>query len=552
MLRANLEVLARRDPELVTRIGWPVDNRHVTSDPGGALLYQVQQTRHWLSLTPEAVAAALGTAPVEGALFVFGVGSGELVEALRLARPMATITAWDRDPWLLRLALQRHDWTEALTSGRLRLQLGTDLVAHAAASDGLTGPGVVLHPLLGAVYQNERWLLEPGAARRPLVALGAGGLFTDDLASALRGDGYAVYTLDIHRLSEEELARSLRVLRPAFLAAINYTDGLAEFAAAHGCKLVVWEIDPATSSLPPCRASTEGVRVFTYRRANVAEFRAAGFTHVAYLPLAADPERRRPVALSSDERARYEAPVAFVGSSLAPQKEGFRQAFVAAFSTAVREAGMALVPETAAGEASAVMDDVLGEQRRDLSRYLVPALLSRRRPDLARAVPRRMDELARLLAELAAADKRAAAVARLVPHGIAVWGDEGWRASPAIAAAYRGPAGHVVELTRIYNAALINLDVGRLYQDDIVTMRVFDVLACGGFVLAEYSAALGELFDLGSEIDCYRTLDEMEAKVVHYLAHPEAAWAIAARGRQAVLARHTISQRVRTMLASLR
>jgi spore maturation protein CgeB len=182
----------------------------------------------------------------------------------------------------------------------------------------------------------------------------------------------------------------------------------------------------------------------------------------------------------------------------------------------------------------------------------VPALLSRRRPDLARAAPRRMDELARLLAELAAADKRAAAVARLVPHGIAVWGDEGWRTSPAIAAAaYRGPAGHVVELTKIYNAALINLDVGRLYQDDIVTMRVFDVLACGGFVLAEYSAALGELFDVGSEIDCYRTLDEMEAKVVHYLGHPEAAWAIAARGRQAVLARHTISQRVRTMIASL-
>ncbi|MEA2700819.1 MAG: spore maturation protein CgeB, partial [Myxococcales bacterium] len=343
MLRANLEALARRDPELVTRIGWPVDNRQVTSDAGGALLYQVQQTRHRLTLTPETVAAALAPAPTEGELFVFGVGSGELVEALRLARPKANITAWDRDPWLLRLALQRHDWTEALTSGRLRLQLGTDLVAHAAASDGLIGPGVVLHPLLGAVYQNERWLLEAGAARRPLVALGAGGLFTDDLASALRGEGYAVYTLDIHRLSEEELARSLRVLAPAFLAAINYTEGLAEFAAAHGCKLVVWEIDPATSALPPCRASTDGVRVFTYRQANVAAFRAAGFSHVTYLPLAADPGRRLPVALSSDERARYGAPVAFVGSSLAPQKEGFRQAFVAAFSTAVSEAGMSLL-----------------------------------------------------------------------------------------------------------------------------------------------------------------------------------------------------------------
>ncbi len=133
-----------------------------------------------------------------------------------------------------------------------------------------------------------------------------------------------------------------------------------------------------------------------------------------------------------------------------------------------------------------------------------------------------------------------------------MWGDEGWRAVPGLAAGYRGPAGHAVELTKIYNASLINLDVGRLYQSDIVTMRVYDVLACGGFVLAEHSDVLAELFDVGSEIESYRTLDEMEAKVAHYLAHPEAAWAIAARGRQAVLARHTIAARLSTMLASVR
>ncbi|HEY2900382.1 MAG TPA: glycosyltransferase, partial [Polyangia bacterium] len=490
--------------------------------------------------------------PADGEVLVFGVGTGELITALRAARPGLTITAWDRDPWLLRLALQRQPWAEALAAGTLRLRLGTDLIDDAAASDGVPAARVVLHPLLGAIYQNDRPLLEPGVARRPLALVGAGGLFVDDLGSALRAEGLATFTLDLHRLAQEELDRALRVRRPAFLAAINYTEGLAEFAAAHGCKLLVWEIDPATSALPPCRAPTTAAHVFTYRQANVADFRAAGFVNVTYLPLGADPQRRAPVALTSAERARYGAPVTFVGSSLVPQRVGFRRAFTAAFATALAEAGQSTTEaaETDA-EADAVMRDVLAEQRRDLSRYRVPALLAARRPDLARAVPQHLDALARLLAELAAADKRAAAVARLCRHQIAVWGDDGWRATPELGAHYRGPAGHAIELTKIYNASLINLDVGRLYQNDIVTMRVFDVLCCGGFVLAEHSDALEDLFVVGSEIDCYHSLDEMEAKVAHYCAHPEAAWAIAARGRQAVLSRHTIALRVRQMLAAL-
>jgi len=535
-LRANLEALARVDPELVARLGWPVDDRHVTSDAAGALHYQVQQTRHRLEPGPDALAGAIAAAPDGGALFAFGVGGGELIAALLAARPGATVTAWDRDPWLLRLALQRHDWTQAIAAGRLRLRLGSDLLALAAGDPSLVARAV-FHPLLGAVYRHERRLLEAESAGRPLVALAAGGLFVDDVADALRGEGYAVFTLDLHRLSQEELDRSLRTLRPAFIAAVNYTDGLAEFAAGHGCPLCVWEVDPATSALPPCRGPTDGAHVFTYRRANVDEFRAAGFRNVTYLPLGADPRKRAPVALSAAERARYGAPVSFVGSSLVPQMEGFRRAFVAAL---------------ASPDAEAVMRDVLAEQRRDLGRYSVPALLAARRPDLAAAGPRRVEQLARLLAEIAAADKRAAAVARLGRHGIAVWGDDGWRAAPDVGPLYRGPAGHAVELTKIYNASLVNLDVGRLYQSDIVTMRVFDVLACGAFVLAEHSDALAELFEVGSEIDSYRSFDEMEAKVAHYLAHPEAAWAIAARGRQAVLARHTIAARVRAMLAGVR
>ena len=108
---------------------------------------------------------------------------------------------------------------------------------------------------------------------------------------------------------------------------------------------------------------------------------------------------------------------------------------------------------------------------------------------------------------------------------------------------------HYFETTKIYNATRINIDIGRIYQSDIVTLRVFDVLACGGFLLAERSDDLLELFEPGVEVECYATLAELEDKVVYYLEHPEQAAALAGRGREAMCARHRIRDRVSRMLA---
>jgi spore maturation protein CgeB len=115
-------------------------------------------------------------------------------------------------------------------------------------------------------------------------------------------------------------------------------------------------------------------------------------------------------------------------------------------------------------------------------------------------------------------------------------------------ARYLGTAGHGRELTLVYNGARIHVDINRSYQTDVIPIRVFDVLACGGFLIAEHSAELAELFKIGEELEAYHTLDELEQKVEHYLANPDEARAIAARGLAAVRARHTVRHRVRQML----
>ena len=112
------------------------------------------------------------------------------------------------------------------------------------------------------------------------------------------------------------------------------------------------------------------------------------------------------------------------------------------------------------------------------------------------------------------------------------------------------PGRDSVQLT-IYNSADINVDVNRIYQLDVVPVRVYDVLACGGFLIAEHSDALLELFEPGTHLETWKTIAELRDKVAHYLAHPTIAQRIAGQGLAKVRDVHTIPQRVRTMIAAL-
>jgi spore maturation protein CgeB len=92
------------------------------------------------------------------------------------------------------------------------------------------------------------------------------------------------------------------------------------------------------------------------------------------------------------------------------------------------------------------------------------------------------------------------------------------------------------------------VDIGRIYQLDIVTLRVFDVLACGGFLLAHHNDDVVRLFEPGVELDTWRTIDELQSKITRYLPEPELRRRIGEAGRARVLRDHTVRQRLAELL----
>jgi len=545
VLLENLRALAVRDQPLVERLLLPVAGDHVRIDPDGTGHYR--EHREFVPFTvPESEVARILVEPGQGDVLLFGVGLGELLEPLLAEESERQIVAWDRDPWLLRQTLIARDFTEAIRSGRVTFKLGADLL------DLLESPQqfeVLAHPFLSRVYRWEHHCLEHGIGDRR-AALAPGTLVADDLAQALRELGYTIFPLERHRWSEEELRHAVERIDPGFVACINYSSGLSEFCRSMGRQLLLWEIDPTTDRRIECSGATDHAHVFTYRRGNRSSYWAAGFEHAEYLPLAADTKRRRPLTLSAEEEQRLAAPISFVGSSLVATASEHHERLCALYADWHPD-GLAALPDFRAD-----LVELLDRQRAELPNWTLPELMQQRFGDFLSAVAacgQAADPVA-LLGETAASERRLewmASLADLHPNSVHVWGDAHWKSLETRGVLYRGTAGHQDELTRIYNASAINIDLGRLYQTDIVTLRVFDVLACGGFLIAERSEALEELFEVGVELEAYSTLEELHELVAHYLAHPEEAQAMALRGLRAVRERHDVRSRLRHMLSSL-
>lgn len=83
---------------------------------------------------------------------------------------------------------------------------------------------------------------------------------------------------------------------------------------------------------------------------------------------------------------------------------------------------------------------------------------------------------------------------------------------------------------------------------DDLNMRTFEIMATRSLCLTSWIPTIEEFFEDGKHLVLYRSLDEMIDKAKYYLAHDEERERIAQAGYEEVMARHTIQNRVDTIL----
>lgn len=78
-----------------------------------------------------------------------------------------------------------------------------------------------------------------------------------------------------------------------------------------------------------------------------------------------------------------------------------------------------------------------------------------------------------------------------------------------------------------------------------LNLRIFEVLAAGGFLLTDHYDEISELFEIGKEIETYSSGKELREKVEYYLSHEEERMKIAEAGKKKFYEFYSWEQRVK-------
>ena len=127
-----------------------------------------------------------------------------------------------------------------------------------------------------------------------------------------------------------------------------------------------------------------------------------------------------------------------------------------------------------------------------------------------------------------------------VDYNLKVWGTNWEKILPA--RHYGGPYWDYRELDRLYAASKITLNDHHqdMAGEGFVSARVFDSLACGGFVISDRNKGIDDIF--GSLVPQYETPDELRRLIDYYLTNDAERERLRLLGQEAAL-RHTFRDR---------
>lgn len=112
----------------------------------------------------------------------------------------------------------------------------------------------------------------------------------------------------------------------------------------------------------------------------------------------------------------------------------------------------------------------------------------------------------------------------------------------------RGFAKTNTEMPIIFHKSKINLNLTAKSIRSGLSLRIFDVLGCEGFLITNYQAELPEHFNIGEDLEAYTSLDDLMGKCEYYLSHDKERREIAHNGFEKVKKYHTYDIRLTQML----
>ena len=394
----------------------------------------------------------------------------------------------------------------------------------------------------------RQWPKFQGTKPRVLLLTSQYFLLGELVAACERLDvPHVLLDLQAKEMNLEDFVRTilgaLTSFRPDFVLTVNHLgvdrEGvLLQILEALNLPLASWFVDNPHLILPAYpRLHADKTLLFSWDADNLESLRDFGYPNVAWLPLGVDPHRFQPGASG---RPEWTSDISFVGNSMvAKVLKRFEAAQPGeALAARVREIATAFGPS----------------EERSAARFMLTNYPELKDDFLALETPLRMLAFETLLTWQSTLDYRLDCVRRLLPFEPLLVGDPGWRDLLGQEQGWRlhQEVSYYEDLPGLYPQSRINFNCTSLQMKGAVNQRVFDVPACGAFLLTDQRRQMDRLFEPGAEVAVYADPEEIPELVQRYLADDAARQDITNAARKRILAEHTYDHRLTTLLDTMR
>lgn len=114
----------------------------------------------------------------------------------------------------------------------------------------------------------------------------------------------------------------------------------------------------------------------------------------------------------------------------------------------------------------------------------------------------------------------------------------------------RGTAKTKTEMPVIFHNSEINLNTTAKTIRSGIPLRLWDIMASGGFVLTNFQSELPEYFESGIHLDTYASMEELLEKCNYYLSHDKQRKEIATNALEEIKSKHTYDIRIENLLTT--
>jgi spore maturation protein CgeB len=338
---------------------------------------------------------------------------------------------------------------------------------------------------------------------------------------------------------ESSLSRVIQKEHPEMILTVNMlgvdSEGICiDYARRFGIPLAVWFVDdPSPILLQYEKYIDSNIHVFCWERSYIEMLRKKRFGSVTYLPLATDSDIFTPC-----ESSGRKTELGFVGSAMGGE-------FLDTLKTKFMwKQELELLVREAARR-------ILTNKNPDIDK-MIRTLCA----DLGLEYPyhdiRNETWFKSYIIHTASMMKRRNLIGQLIPSGIELFGDpEGWRLLFGDTITVHPSVDYRTGLASVYRDITININSTSCQMRSAVNQRVFDIPACGGFVITDNQTDIFELFDKDETV-VYNSIDELRELISHYYTHDSERKVISEKARKHILDEHTISKRLATIINSVR